>query len=76
MNLKAETKVKLERSVKILAGEFAAVPRPLIASEVEANAARLLESARFDDYVPILAHRYVRDRLREGLPALALADAA
>jgi hypothetical protein len=76
MVLRAVTKQKLEFSTRMLAREFEAVPRGVIASEVEATAARLLENALFDEYVPILAHRYVRDRLRTPIIASALADAA
>jgi hypothetical protein len=76
MVFRAATKAKLELSTKILAREFKAVPHALIASEIEATAARLLEGARFDDFVPILTHRYVRDRLKDPVVTSALADAA
>jgi hypothetical protein len=76
MILKPATTTKLEHIARLLAEEFEAEPDSLITSEVEATAARLLESARFDDYVPILAHRYVRARLRSGSAAPTLVKAA
>ena len=76
MVLSAATKAKLEFSAKILAREFEAVPHGVIATEIEATAARLLESARFDEYVPVLTHRYVRERLQEPVVASTFAEAA
>jgi hypothetical protein len=64
VGLGAATKLKIEHAARALAAEFEAVPCAVIAAEVEATAIRLLEHARFDDYIPILAHRYVRERLR------------
>ena len=74
MVLRAATKSKLEFSARILAREFEAVPRGVIAAEIEATAARLLENARFDEYIPVLTHRYVRERLQE--PVVAFVEAA
>jgi hypothetical protein len=51
-------------------------PPAVIAAELDAAAMRLLEHARFDDYVPLLAHRYVREMLRNRESALAFAEAA
>jgi len=76
MVLRAATKAKLEFSAKILAREFEAVPHGVIATEIEATAARLLENARFDEYVPVLTHRYVRERLQGPVVASTFAEAA
>jgi hypothetical protein len=76
MILKTATKTKLEHISKMLATEFQAVPDGVIASDVDMTAARLLETASFDDYVPILTHRYVRARLRSAASAQELAKAA
>jgi hypothetical protein len=76
MILKTTTRTKLEHSARALKTEFDAVPYAVIAADVEATARSLLERARFDDYVPILTHRYVRDRLRRAAAASTLADAA
>jgi hypothetical protein len=70
------TLVKLEHCTKILAAEFSSVPRARIAYEVETHSTRLLETANFDDFVPILTHRYVRDQLRDGALAPLLVEAA
>jgi hypothetical protein len=74
--LRAATRSKIEHEAKMLALEFNAVPHALIAAEVEATAARLLEHARVDDYIPVLVYRYVREALRDRESALAVADAA
>jgi hypothetical protein len=76
MIMKTTTVARLEHSTKMLASEFKTVPKAVIASEVEATAIRLLENARFDDFVPILTHRYVRNRLRQDASAPVLAEAA
>jgi hypothetical protein len=74
--LRATTKSKIERETRTLALEFKAVPHALIAAEVEATATRLLEHARFDDYIPVLVYRYVREALRNRQSALAVSEAA
>jgi hypothetical protein len=74
--LRAATRSKIEHETKTLALEFKDVPRALIAAEVEATATRLLEHARFDDYIPVLVYRYVREALRNGESALSVVEAA
>jgi hypothetical protein len=74
--LRTTTKTKIEHETKTLAQEFRAVPHPIIAAEVEASAARLLEHARFDDYIPLLVYRHVREVLHDGESAVELAEAA
>jgi hypothetical protein len=64
MKLESATKTKLEHGKTRLAAEFDAVPRGLISTAVDATAGQLLQEARFDDYIPLLAQRYVRARLR------------
>jgi hypothetical protein len=65
MKLEPPTKAKLEHGKTTLAEEFTTVPRTVISTSVDATAGHLLRSARFDDYIPLLARRYVRDRLLE-----------
>ena len=65
MRLEPATKTKLEHGKTRLAAEFEMVPRALISTAVDATAGHLLQVARFDDYIPLLAQRYVRTRLRE-----------
>jgi hypothetical protein len=76
VTLRAATRSKIEHATRTLADEFDAVPHDFIAAELEATAMRLLERARFDDYVPLLAHRYVRETLRNRPPARGFAEAA
>ena len=76
MVLRAVTRSKIEHETKTLALEFKTVPHALIAAEVEATATRLLEHARFDDYIPVLVYRHVREALRNRESACALVEAA
>ncbi len=64
MKLTPATKAKLEQSKRMLEAEFNTVPHDQIEREIEAIATALVEEAHFDDYIPILAQRSVRDRLR------------
>jgi hypothetical protein len=61
-----ETRRKLDSSTRLLLREFGSLPPDEIVREVEAAAARLLSSARFDEFIPVLAHRSARNRLRGG----------
>jgi hypothetical protein len=74
--MRAITRSKIEHATKTLALEFKGAPQSIIAAEVEATATRLLEHARFDDYIPVLVHRYVRERLRNREPVSAIVEAA
>jgi len=74
--LTAKTRTRLEYMTRSLAYEFDSVPRPEVVREVDAIAGRLLDGARFDDYVPVLAHRYARVRLRKRVAVDSLAGAA
>jgi hypothetical protein len=76
MRLRPSTQAKLDRSKKALADEFKSVPPDEIAREVDAIAKTLAERARFDDYIPILAHRFTRDGLRDRSTSEALPEAA
>jgi hypothetical protein len=61
-----ETRRKLDSGTRLLLREFGSLPPDEIVREVEAAAARLLSSARFDEFIPVLAHRSARNRLRGG----------
>jgi hypothetical protein len=52
----ASLHVELER-------EFPAVPPDQVRALLEAVVSRLVDVARFDDYIPLLAHRQARERL-------------
>jgi hypothetical protein len=58
------TEVKLEHSKRALMAEFRGVAPDEIAHRVDEIAHALLESAQFDDYVPVLTHRYTREDLQ------------
>jgi predicted ATP-grasp superfamily ATP-dependent carboligase len=63
MKPRPTTDVMLEHGKERLATEFSEVPKDEISKAVDGAAGRLLQVARFDDYVPVLAQRYVRDSL-------------
>jgi hypothetical protein len=63
MKLRTETKRKVEHGKVRLAVEFWTTPPEEIAHQIDEATEHLLEEARFDDYVPVLAHRVVRDDL-------------
>ena len=72
------TRKKLQRIPVELQREFPDVPLEQISELVEVLAHRLLVAARFDNFVPLLAHRWARERLAmdrqaEGDEGLALA---
>ena len=76
MQLRAATQTKLEHTKQALAKEFVSVPWDEIAKGVDAVAIGLLERARFDDYIPILAHRFAREILHRRIDAQTLSEAA
>jgi hypothetical protein len=63
MKLQPATKHKLEVGRERLAAEFTSVPEDEIGGAIDRVAGRLVEIAHFDDFVPVLAERRVRDVL-------------
>jgi len=63
------TRNKLAHIPAELQREFPLVPVERIDELVDALSVRLLRAARFDDFVPLLAHRRARERLLEELQA-------
>jgi hypothetical protein len=59
-----DTAKRLERVPRDLQAEFPDVPLAEIEDDVEEGVRRLIETARFDDFVPLLVHKAVRERLR------------
>ena len=57
------TRKKLQRIPVELQREFPDVPLEQISELVEVLAHQLLVAARFDNFVPLLAHRWARERL-------------
>lgn len=54
---------KLEKLPLDLHAEFPDVPLDALEHDVDRDARVLLSSARFNDFVPLLVHRAVRERL-------------
>lgn len=55
---------RLERIPEDLRAEFPGIQLETIRGDVDTQARTLLASARFDDFVPVLVHRAVRESLR------------
>jgi hypothetical protein len=58
-----ETRRKLEHVPDRLEDEFPYEPADRVEREVDVVSDELLQRARFPDYVPLLVHRFVRERL-------------
>ncbi len=71
-----ETRARIDFATKVLVKEFGHVSREQIVGEVETVAEALLRDARFDNYVPILAHRFARDHLQQLQAVEVVAEAA
>jgi len=54
---------RLERISSDLKAEFPDVPIEAIQHDLDAGARELTKRARFNDFVPVLVHRAVRERL-------------
>jgi hypothetical protein len=69
-----ETQRRLSRMRRQLAREFPEISEEELDGLVAATSGSLLSEARFEDFVPLLAHRFVRERLladAEHEPAIA-----
>ena len=55
---------RMERLPKDLQAEFPGVPLEVIKRDVDQGARQLVAAAKFDDFVPLLVHKAIRDRLR------------
>ncbi|HSS80053.1 MAG TPA: DUF3562 domain-containing protein [Gaiellaceae bacterium] len=55
---------RLDRLPADLQAEFPHVPLDTIEHDVKQGVRELVERARFHDFVPVLVHRTVRERLR------------
>jgi hypothetical protein len=60
----AATRSKLAHAAADLLREFPDQPEQHVEEVIGGVAAELLEPARFDDFVPVLAHRRARENLR------------
>jgi hypothetical protein len=64
IRMSPDTQLKLAHSRHALEREFEDTAPGVVAHEVEAEARRLLAGARFDNYIPVLVHRFAREHLR------------
>jgi hypothetical protein len=65
MNLTTASAHRIHELPRSLKAEFPTVPLDRIEHDVEERLHQLIADAHFDDYVPLLVHRSVRERLRE-----------
>ncbi len=63
LRMSPQQELKLAHMKQLLDDEFDATPASRIAYDVEAETKRLLPEAHFDDYIPILVYRSVREHL-------------
>jgi Protein of unknown function (DUF3562) len=75
MLVTASTRLKVERVAAQLRDEFGHLPSHRVEQAIESVVDELLASARFDDFVPLLVHRRVSERLRSA-GAAVLREAA
>jgi Protein of unknown function (DUF3562) len=59
-----DLKRRLDKLPQDLQAEFPHVPLDTIERDVSAGVRELVERTRFHDFVPVLVHRSVRERLR------------
>ncbi len=64
MQLSSVAAKKIEQLPRYLHNEFPSAPVEEIEHDVEERLRDLIASAHFDDYIPLLVHRSVRERLR------------
>jgi hypothetical protein len=65
LEVTSETKEKIDKLPERLSEEFADVEPSTVEKEVAEVAQDLLHDAKVEDFVPLLAHRYIRERLLE-----------
>jgi hypothetical protein len=65
LEISPQTQLKLAHSKHALEAEFEDAAPAEIAHEIEDEARRLLAGARFEDYIPVLVHRFAREHLLE-----------
>jgi hypothetical protein len=64
MKLTSRAAKQIEHLPETLHEEFPDAPVDLIEHDVEARVRDLIAEAHFDDFVPLLVHKTVRERLR------------
>ena len=64
IELSTPAATRLERVPHDLQSEFPDVPIELLVRDVEHHTMKLLETAHFDDFIPLLVRRHVREQLQ------------
>ena len=64
MNLTTSVAKRIQLIPLHLHDEFPDIPMIAIEHDVEERVRRLVASAHFDDFVPLLVHKAIRERLR------------
>jgi len=65
-NMKTSTVNKIEQLHLSLCREFPAVGEEHVRELLDLNVEELIQRAHFDDFVPLLAYRHVREHIRDG----------
>ncbi|HWB21944.1 MAG TPA: DUF3562 domain-containing protein [Gaiellaceae bacterium] len=65
MKLTTSAAKQIEHLPETLHEEFPDAPVSVIEHDIEARVRDLIADAHFDDYVPLLVHKSVRERLRK-----------
>lgn len=65
LQMSPQTELRLIHSRQALEHEFEQAAPGEIAHEIAVESQRLLSAARFDDYIPVLVHRFAREHLLE-----------
>lgn len=65
MQLTVEAAKRIDQLPRYLQKEFPTVPLAVIEHDVDTRVRVLITDAHFDDYVPLLAHKAVRQHLRD-----------
>jgi hypothetical protein len=65
LEIHPDTRRKLERLPQMLADEFPALAPETVRLELEAVTHRMVATARIEEFVPVLVHRFARESLLE-----------
>jgi hypothetical protein len=65
LEIHPDTQRKLERLPQVLADEFPTIAPETVRLELEAITNRMVATARIEEFVPVLVHRFARQSLLE-----------
>jgi hypothetical protein len=63
--MRPETRRKLDHLPALLEDEFPGLPHAAVVQTVESISGALLARATIEDFVPVLVHRFARERILE-----------